>query len=130
GHGEHGFNFFVAGLSTIVVIAGIALGYIIYCRELKKDPLADNALYKLAHHKFYFDEFYDNFIVAKIYNGIAKVCNFSEVNLIIHFFVNGFAYLTRELGKVLRLTTSGQLQHYTLVMVAGVVVLVLLFGVL
>lgn len=130
GHGEHGFNFFVAGLSTIVVIAGIALGYIIYCRELKKDPLADNALYKLAHHKFYFDEFYDNFIVAKIYNGIAKVCNFSEVNVIIHFFINGFAYITRELGKALRLSTSGQLQHYTLVMVAGVVVLVLLFGVL
>ena len=130
GHGEHGFNLFVAGLSTAVVIAGIALGYIVYCKELKSDPLAKNVLYNLAHNKFYFDEFYDNIIVAKVYNGIGRICNFAEVNFIIIFFVNGFAYLTRETGKVLRLTTTGKLQHYALVMVAGVVVLVLFFGVL
>ena len=130
GHGEHGFNLFVAGLSTAVVVAGIALGYIIYCKELRKDPLEGNVLYKLAHNKFYFDEFYDNVIVAGIYNGIGKLCNFAEVQVIIHFFVNGFAYITREAGKVLRLSTTGKLQHYTLVMVAGVVALILIFRIL
>lgn len=129
-HGEHGFSPFVAGLSTIVVIAGIALGYFIYCKKLDEDPLAKNTFYKFAHHKFYFDELYDNVIVAGIYNGIGKLCNFAEVQVIIHFFVNGFAYLTREAGKILRLTTTGKLQHYTLIMVAGAVALVLIFGIL
>lgn len=133
GHGEHKFNFFVAGLSTIIVFAGIALGWAIYGKRVVA-PEVLKARFKpvvdALENRFYFDEIYDRYIVKKVYDGTARVLNFIEVNVIINFIVNGSSYIVRQIGKGFRLTVTGQLQHYTLVMVGGVLLLMIIFVIL
>ncbi|MFQ5459521.1 MAG: hypothetical protein ACE5EL_01885 [Anaerolineae bacterium] len=130
GHTEHHFNYAVAIISTAAVFIGIIVGWIMYTRkDIKEDPLAaaTGPFYRALENKFYFDHFYDNFLVAKVYNNVAAISNYIEVNIIINFFINGSAYLTRQIGKALRVTITGQLQHYTLYMAGGVLVLVIVY---
>ncbi len=129
-HGPHHFNFLVAGISTLVVFAGILIGWKLYTGEAEpahRLKAQYPCLYKVLENKFYFDHFYDGVLVAVIYNGIGKILNFIEVNIFINFLINGFAYNVRVVGRALRGTITGQLQHYALFMVSGVVVLVLIF---
>ncbi|MBI1913067.1 MAG: NADH-quinone oxidoreductase subunit L [Deltaproteobacteria bacterium] len=131
GHGgEHHFNYAVATISTAAVFLGIIIGYALYSKkDMHEDILAVKfpKVFRVLENRFYFDYVYDNYLVKKIYNGIAKISNFIEVYIIINFILNGIAYITRQIGRGLRLTISGQLQHYTLVMVGGVFVLMIIF---
>ncbi|MBI2400174.1 MAG: hypothetical protein HYV23_03830 [Deltaproteobacteria bacterium] len=129
-HAEHHFSYFVAITSTIAVFIGIAIGWIIYAKK----SVDNNAIgakfsgfHKALQNRLYIDHFYDRVLVAGIYNNIAKVFNFIEVNIIIHFAINGIAHVTRQVGKGLRLTISGQLQHYAFAMVGGVLVLMVIY---
>jgi NADH-quinone oxidoreductase subunit L len=120
----------VAVSSTIVVFAGILLGWFLYSRpETRAAAVASSfkSVHTAMREKFYFDHFYDKVLISSIYNNFARVLNFIEVNIIINFLVNGFAYISRQIGKALRMTITGQLQHYTLYMVGGVVILVIVF---
>ncbi len=129
-HGHHEFNFLVAGLSTLVVFAGIVVGWKLYTGEAEPAHRLKAqwpCFYKVLENKFYFDHFYDGVLVGVIYNGIGTIFNYIEVNIFINFFINGFAYLVRLTGRAMRGTVTGQLQHYSLYMVSGVVVLVLIF---
>ncbi|HHL40409.1 MAG TPA: NADH-quinone oxidoreductase subunit L [Deltaproteobacteria bacterium] len=128
--GGHHFNFLVAGLSTAAVFAGIVIGWLVYVKETVSPSMLQTryrAVYDMLAARFYFDDFYDNVLVAGVYNGIARVCNFLEVNFIINFLVNGTAYLTRETGKALRLSITGKTQHYAYIMVGGALVLAFVF---
>jgi NADH-quinone oxidoreductase subunit L len=125
-HGE--FHISIALFSTVLALVGIALGWLIYARgSINIDRIKSHWVHGWVANKFYFDEFYDNIVVGKIYNGIGKIFNFLEVNLVINFFVNGFAFLSREIGKLLRQTQTGLLHNYAFIMVMGVVVLLFLF---
>ena len=132
GHVESGHEggHFVAYLSSFVVLLGLFLGWLIYQKRMIDTDIFTNRLnwlYRLLQNKFYVDEFYDNFVVGKIYNGLGRIFNFIEVNVVINFLVNGFAYLARGLGKLLRLSISGHLENYTLIMVGGAAILILIF---
>ena len=134
GHGgggaEHHFNILVAATSTIFVLSGMAVGWAIYQKKAVGTEIFTNHLrpvYDFVRNKFYIDDVYDNVLVARVYDGIAWFLNFFEVNFIINFFVNGTAYLTRECGKLLRLMQTGMLQHYTLIMVGGVLFMIFVF---
>ncbi len=127
---EHHFNILVAGTSTLFVLAGMAVGWAIYQKKTIGTELFTNHLepvYDAVRNKFYIDDVYDNVLVARVYNGISWFLNFFEVNFIINFFVNGTAYLTRELGKLLRRAQTGMLQHYTLIMAGGVLFMIFVF---
>ena len=129
-HAEHHFNYFVAITSTIAVFIGIIIGWFIYSKKsIDNNAIAArfSGFHKALQNRLYIDHFYDRVIVAGIYNNIARVFNFIEVYLIIHFALNGIAYVTRQVGKALRLTISGQLQHYAFAMVGGVLVLMIIF---
>ncbi len=131
-HGaEHGFNMTVAISSTIVVFAGIIIGFLTYYTgTIDPDKMYKRfrGPYRLLENRFYIDHFYDNFIVAKIYNQVARISTFIEVNIIIHFCINGPAYLIRHAGLFLRSTITGGVQHYTFFMVTGVVVLIIVYA--
>lgn len=130
-HAEHHFNFMVASLSTIAVLGGLLLGWVIYARDNMKSDVMEEALpftYKFLENRFYIDHIYDTYLVAWLYNGLARILNYFEVNIIINFIINGMAYFTRQIGKALRLTTTGQLQNYAFVMVSGVLVLMIIFA--
>ena len=133
GHGAEHFSFFAAGLSTIVVLAGIGFGYQLYHTKSVSAQgfvVSFPRIHKALVNKLYFDHFYDTIIVAKIYDGIGRLLNFIEVDLIIKGSVNGLAYITREFGKRLRLSETGQVQHYAFIMIGGVLLLLLFFAVL
>ena len=133
GHGAEHFSFFAAGLSTIVVLAGIGFGYQLYHKKSVSAQgfvVSFPRIHKALVNKLYFDHFYDTIIVAKIYDGIGRLVNFIEVDLIIKGSVNGLAYITREFGKRLRLSETGQVQHYAFIMIGGVLLLLLFFAVL
>ncbi len=126
GEGGH----FVAILSTLVVLAGILVAWLIYQRGFVRAEVIANhchPLYRVLENRFYIDDFYDRVIVERIYNGIGRAFNFTEIHIIIGFFVNGSAFITREIGKALRLLTTGRLQEYALLMVGGVVILLFFF---
>ena len=132
GHVEDGKEggHFVAILSTVVVLAGILVAWLIYQRRaIEAEMIANHChpIYRLLERRLYIDDFYDRVIVAKIYNGMARMFNFMEIHLIIGLMVNGTAFLTREAGKALRMITTGRLQEYALFMVGGVVILLLFF---
>ena len=131
-HGAEHFSFFAAGLSTIVVLAGIAFGWQIYYKESVSASgfvVSFPRIHKALLNKFYFDHFYDTIVVEKIYNGVGRLVNFVEVDLIIKGGVNGLAYITRELGKGIRLSQTGKVQHYAFIMMGGVLLLLLFFAV-
>ncbi len=131
-HGaEHGFNMTVAISSTIVVFAGIIVGYLTYYTgTINPDRmyLRFRGAYALLENRFYIDHFYDNFIVAKIYNQVARISTYIEVNIIINFMINGSAYIVRHVGLFLRSTITGGVQHYAFFMVSGVVALIILYA--
>ncbi len=128
---EHGFNLTVAVSSTIVVFSGIIVGLLTYYTATI-DPdrmyLRFRGVYRVLENRFYIDHFYDNFIVAKIYNQVARISTFIEVNIVINFLINGSAYILRRFGLVLRSTITGGVQHYAFVMVTGVVALIILYA--
>lgn len=133
GHGEHHFSYFVAVTSTIAVFIGIFVGWLIYSKKaIDNKQLAANwpGVYAALVNRLYIDHFYDTVLVKGIYNGIARISNYIEVYIIINFMINGTAYITREIGKGLRLTISGQLQHYALAMVGGVLVIMMMYVIL
>jgi len=133
GGGHHAFNFAVAAISTGAVFVGIIIGYIMYTkRGIKSDPLANmlGPAYVALENRLYFDHFYDGIIVARIYNNIARISNYIEVNIIINFLINGSAYIVRQVGKALRCTITGQLQHYALLMIGGALVLMIIHALL
>lgn len=132
GHGGgHHFNFVAAGISTAAVFLGILIGWILYSKkDIKSDPLAEatGPVFRALEERLYIDHFYDRFIVAKVYNNIAAISNYIEVNIVINFLINGSAYITRQIGKALRSTITGQLQHYTLWMVGGALILMIIYA--
>ncbi len=133
GHGEHHFNYFVAVTSTVAVFIGIFVGWLIYSKKaIDNKQLAANwsGIYAALVNRFYIDHFYDTVLVKGIYNQIARISNYIEVYIIINFVINGSAYITREIGKGLRLTISGQLQHYAIAMVGGVLVIMMMYVIL
>ncbi|MFQ5586863.1 MAG: NADH-quinone oxidoreductase subunit L [Thermodesulfobacteriota bacterium] len=132
GHGAEHFSLFTASLSTIVVLAGIGFGYQLYYKgsvSAHGFVISFPRIHRALVNKLYFDHFYDTIVVGKIYNGIARLVNFIEVDLIIKGGVNGLAYITRELGKGLRLSQTGKVQHYAFIMIGGVLLLLLFFAV-
>ena len=125
GHGDH--HTLVAILSTVAVFAGIITGWFFYMKSADlpgKLAARFSCTYDAITNLFYFDNFYDKILVAKIFNGIGRMCNYIEVNVVISFIVNGTSYLTREAGKALRLTVSGKVNHYVLAMVGGLLVII------
>lgn len=121
---------FVAILSTLVVLAGIFVAWLIYQRGfVRAEAIANHShlIHRALENRLYIDDFYDRVVVERIYNGTGRIFNFIEIHVIISFFVNGSAFITREIGKALRLLTTGRLQEYALLMVGGVVVLLFFF---
>jgi NADH-quinone oxidoreductase subunit L len=72
---EHSFNLALAGVSTVLAVGGLWLGWAIFKLhrvriDLAKSPLA--WFYKLLQRRYYFDELYFNGIVHPISGPIAR----------------------------------------------------------
>lgn len=125
-----GIDWTVAIVSIIAGVLGIGLAYMIYeKRVIKPENIVARfpGVYKLLKNKYYIDEIYLWFI-HKVMDGIvAKVLYWFDL-YIVDGIVNGLAAITRGSGRVLRRTTTGQIQTYALVLFFAVVVIYLFFA--
>ena len=154
-HGHGPAHTIAMVLSIIVAGLGILLSWLFYHRRtLSAESVATTfrPLYTLFWHKYYFDEFYDGVLVAVtvwksrlfaqfdgtivdgIVNGVGKVTRdilaaFVGIfdNRIIDGFVNRVAEVTWAVGGRVRRIQTGAIQTYLFVVLAGIVLLILIF---
>ena len=158
-HGHHGPAHAIAMVLSILVAGlGILLSWMFYHRRsLSAESVATTfrPLYNLFWHKYYFDEFYDGVLVALtvwkarlfaqfdgtivdgIVNGVGTVTrDFLAVfigifdNRVVDGLVNRVAEVTWAIGGRVRRIQTGAIQTYLFVVLAGIVLLILIFRVL
>ena len=156
GHHGHGPAHTIAMVLSIIVAGlGILLSWLFYHkRSLSAESIATTfrPVYNVFWHKYYFDEFYDGVLVAVtvwksrlfaqfdgtivdgIVNGVGKVtrdilATFVGVfdNRIVDGFVNRIAQVTWSIGGRVRRIQTGAIQTYLFVVLAGIVLLILIF---
>ena len=154
-HGHGPAHTIAMVLSILVAGLGILLSWLFYHRRtLSAESVATTfrPLYNLFWHKYYFDEFYDGVLVAVtvwksrlfaqfdgtivdgIVNGVGKVTRdilavFVGVfdNRIVDGLVNRVAEVTWSIGGRVRRIQTGAIQTYLFVVLAGIVLLILIF---
>jgi NADH-quinone oxidoreductase subunit L len=116
-------------LATSMGLIGIAGAYYVY---VLNPSLPDRftqqwqSLYRASLNKWYVDEAYDRTIVRPTFFVATELWKRVDVN-VVDGAVNGVARAIAWGGWLLRLTQSGQAQHYALGMALGAVVLVTMF---
>jgi NADH-quinone oxidoreductase subunit L len=113
GHGEGHYT--VMGISIAALLIGVVLAFVLY-KGKDKDPVN----IKLFANKFYIDEIYAG-LIKVFQDGLAWVVTGIE-----HVLVDGLvarlpAALVAKVGQKARLLQAGQLQGYTFLLGAGVI---------
>jgi NADH-quinone oxidoreductase subunit L len=127
-HHEGSAAFIMAG-ATLAGLLGISTAYYLYVANPSlPDRFAQQwrSLYELSLHKWYFDELYDRSFVRPTFSLAQGLWKHIDVN-VIDAAVNGTARAVAWAAWFLRLTQSGQIQHYALGMALGTVVILTVF---
>jgi NADH-quinone oxidoreductase subunit L len=113
--------FITAPAAALLGLAAFAIGFaaaFVYYAKAESDPLPAKmpSLCRLLRSKFYFDEFYAE-VIALCHDAPAAVVNGldSGIKLLVRL-VHGTVELS---GRLLRLAQTGSLQVYTLLVAAG-----------
>ena len=130
GEFEHeAIDWVLAGISVLAGALGIGLAYTIY---LKKSITAESivarfpGVYKILSNKYYIDEIY-LWIIHNVMDGLGKLLYWFDI-YIVDGIINGIALLTRGSAKVLRRTSTGQVQTYAMVFFFAIVVIYMVFA--
>ena len=121
---EPKFNFVVAAISSLLALIGITLAYAMYIKSWIL-PSSIGArfrpLYNLMFRKYYFDELYENIVVAKgFYKYLADGLRWFDEHWVDNVNIHLSNWVTR-IGKSGVLIQNGQTQTYAVGMVIGVV---------
>jgi len=129
GHHEGGAALGIMAVATLMGLSGIAAAYYLYVlNPTLPDRLAQQwrAAYELSLHKWYIDEAYDRSFVRPTLSAAQGMWKHVDV-AIIDGAVNGVARAIAWGGWFIRLTQSGQTQHYALGMTLGAVVILTVY---
>ncbi|MDA1281005.1 MAG: NADH-quinone oxidoreductase subunit L, partial [Chloroflexi bacterium] len=132
---EHGgsepqFDFLIAGISTVLALAGVTLAYLMYM----KGSISARALgkrfpmfYRLIFRKYYFDELFEDQIVRRgFYRNVASAIGWFDEHWIDNANVHLSVWIAR-IGKSGAVIQNGQTQTYAVGMIVGVVAVVAAF---
>ncbi len=128
-HHEGGAALGIMALATLMGLTGIGAAYYLYVLNPGlPDRLAHQwrAVYELSLHKWYIDEAYDRSFVRPTLSAAHGLWKHVDV-AVIDGAVNGVARAVAWGGWLIRLTQSGQTQHYALGMTLGAVVILTVY---
>ena len=128
-HHEGGTAVGIMAVATLMGLSGIAAAYYLYVlNPTLPERLAQQwrAAYELSLHKWYIDEAYDRSFVRPTLSAAEGMWKHIDV-AIIDGAVNGVARAIAWGGWFIRLTQSGQTQHYALGMTLGAVVILTVY---
>ncbi|MES2995373.1 MAG: NADH-quinone oxidoreductase subunit L [Verrucomicrobiota bacterium] len=120
-HGHAEGHSIILGASIATLVFGLLAGFLLY-KGRDKDPLN----IPLFRNRFYFDSFYDNFLVRYFQNAFAAIIHFFDELLINGFLVGGLTRAAQSLGDGFRRIQSGSLQAYAFVFGSGVLLVIYL----
>ncbi len=127
GHGHHdvGLERTLALVSTLVALAGLSLGYLVYARRPQLAVQArgwfSGVLHRLLANKWYVDEIYGLLIYRPLQRFADVVCfRWIDRGLIDGLLVSGAAVITLLSGSLLRLMQNGMVRFYAWVFALGV----------
>jgi NADH-quinone oxidoreductase subunit L len=120
---EEQFQLGNALISVLVASAGIGVGYLLYQRYRRPDPMRSlGPLYTVFRRKYYMDDLYTDGIRKPIQYPIALATAWFD-RTVIDGGAEGIATGTRRLGGVLKYVQSGNVQRYAVFLFAGVAIL-------
>jgi len=125
------FSWGMAGASTGIALAGIALATALYLRRAsgRKDPLeAVKPVHTLLAEKYYVDALYEDIIVRRaFYRWFVGAVDWADRNLV-DGFVDAVGFVFRNMGpQVLARLQTGEVQAYGLALALGSLLIVLGF---
>ncbi len=117
-------------VSIILALSGIGIAYLMYMKKsvdpAKFNKNGESAYYKLLTKRYYFPELYDQ-ISWKLGYGIARIVDAFDRN-VIDGTVNGLSGAVIGGGDVVSQMETGHVRDYATFVIAGVVVLILVFA--
>ncbi len=129
-HPEHHvpeFDWWIAGSSTVVALAGIGLAYAIYFRQWVSSASLRGGFLPVAlllEKKYLLDNLYEDFLVRTVMQkGWNRLLELND-RYIVDGIVNGSGRIIRSASFRSRAIQNGQLQTYGLGLAAGVIVVV------
>jgi NADH-quinone oxidoreductase subunit L len=112
-------------LSFIIALIGIGTGYAFYGKnaEMNESMLKEKfrAIHTMLVRKYWMDDFWE-FIVNKIVFAAGRFAAFVDEQ-IIDRIVNTVAQLADESGKLLRQEETGMVQHYAVIMILSLIII-------
>jgi NADH-quinone oxidoreductase subunit L len=127
GLGPAHIDFTVAGISTLIALAGLALGTMWYRRGLPDTEYVARVpgLYRLLEQRYYLDALYD--AITRFVRGPLGRGTYAVDQKVVDGAVNGAARGTGRFAGVLRYLQTGQAQWYAAALFAGVVIVAIAF---
>jgi NADH-quinone oxidoreductase subunit L len=113
-----------------IFLLGAGAAFVLFQRRwLNPDKLARlpglRALHALFSNRWYVDDLYE-WIVLRIQQNVARLCDVFDRFVIIGVLVNGSAWTTRAMGAVTARYQTGSLRAYAMLFLAGVAALLAL----
>jgi NADH-quinone oxidoreductase subunit L len=124
---EHGPNWALAGIATVIALAGMGLAWKLYAtQKLESDPVTrmPAPLYNTFSNLWGIDAFWTNVAAAGAL-AFGRTIAWFDRN-VIDAAMHGIAHVTGLAGSKLRRATNGQAQWYSAVMLAGIILLAVL----
>ena len=121
-HGPVTLNLGLMVATTVVALAGLALGTALYRRGLPEREYLERVpvVWKTLQRKFFLDDLYEQGIVRAVVGALAPATYWFDQR-VIDGVVNGAGLGTRRLARGLRYVQSGQAQWYAAALFIGVV---------
>ena len=127
----HGFSRWLATVSTVVAVAGLAAAALTYLRrdETKmRDPLERmRPLHTLLSNKYYVDALYEDTVVRRaFYRNFAAAVDWLDQNMI-DGVVDTLGWIFRNIGSAIGRLQTGQVQAYGAAIALGGLLIILGF---
>jgi NADH-quinone oxidoreductase subunit L len=115
-------------MPVIVAVIGLLIAFVIYYQkaiDMSRFVSKDNSVYKLLYNRYYQNEIFTQLFAVKfVYEGLAMAGY--HIDRFIDGIVNVISYLTIEAGDSFRKIQTGVIQHYSVAVITGVSLLVIL----